>query len=172
MIIRRDCLLTRSVSTIDETRPNGRKKKNYLISTCYIPLITLGSLALPSVGPTCCFSTFFQPRERHVSPLSPPLSPAVKSGICQMRPVFFFLRYPLPPSLPPCSGEPRRNVECNSRLAPLAVRERNRSSLAETEPNKRRGFFFFFFFSFDSISSSLLWINRSLEESYKTTRAN
>ena len=68
MIIRRDCLLTRSVSTIDETRPNGRKKKNYLISTCYIPLITLGSLALPSVGPTCCFSTFFQPRERHVSP--------------------------------------------------------------------------------------------------------
>lgn len=172
MIIRRDCLLTRSVSTIDETRPNGRKKKKLsYIDVLHSSYYT--RLARSPFGRADLLLFHFLPTAGTSRvPLSPPLSPAVKSGICQMRQVFFFLRYPLPPSLPSCSGEPRRNVECNSRLAPLAVRERNRSSLAETEPNKRRGFFFFFFFSFDSISSSLLWINRSLEESYKTTRAN
>lgn len=168
MIIRRDCLLTRSVSTIDETRPNGRKKKklsyiDVLHSSYYTRLARSRSGRLAAFplssnrgNVTCPPLSSPQSRgeERHLSNATGLLLPSISA-----------------PSLPP-SLQPRRNVECNSRLAPLAVRERNRSSLAETEPNKRRGFFFFFFFSFDSISSSLLWINRSLEESYKTTRAN
>lgn len=170
MIIRRDCLLTRSVSTIDETRPNGRKKKKIILyrRVTFLLLHSARSLSLRS-GRLAAFPLSSNRGNVTCPPLSSPQSRGEERHLSNATGLL--LPSISAPSFPP-SLQPRRNVECNSRLAPLAVRERNRSSLAETEPNKRRGFFFFFFFSFDSISSSLLWINRSLEESYKTTRAN